>query len=1124
MSSASSSSSSSSSYSSRGNHKEKKKKTSTMSPTSTTTSSESKLRKRSAKELAGKAAEEERQQIKDAEGNTQWDAHNALTISSSSTTSSWSNKEPKKKTVVNRRLNAPMLSWLHQSKEELLRQFTQSTFTSSNSHNNDAEDNEDSKQHTPPNIRQPASTTKHLLSPISSQLNWEEEQENEQARRDHVPSSPLSLAPFVPPSITRAPASFATMRNLIQEETGERRIKPVSASELLAGRRYSMGRVGQEPRRARSNTGSPTRPRKTTGTVGDEEEKESHAGGKQMHDDVFLHPAPSPLKRYKSVPFLNSWDFSPEQIYRTKERAYTLSSEVTRSSSSSLSSSSSSNTTAAAKASPKEKDQETDTTEESGGEESASETDLAQAELKLHNEVTKRFITMRQRRPAKQPGEGGRDARGRRARGKEDDSNALKTEDEQQGRSKETKTADVEREKDEAKEQEEQEEEEEEEEEESLTALLCPKESNSELMYRILGNGTKVITCGTVEALVLALANVDVQDKEYVDVFLATHKYFIDSLSFIKKLRHRFVQLTRRSQDASISAETKQAILYIQLRILNIVKKWLESYYEDFQNSAALMEALDGFQEDLEGSPESLKWVGHLKIARARAGNVRSRGVTLKGAPASLVPMRVNGGFLDFHPLEVARQLTIIDFEIFRSIKRDEYFRKAWSKNDQALAPNVIRWIDRFNQVCYWVATEIIMTPNPKQRSTVLQRFIEVAEHCLALNNFNGLMEIYTALNMSCIQRLKGAWKGVPQKAAQRLAHVELLMNPQQNYRNYRSEIATRVPPILPFQGINLTDLTFIEEIPDRTEEPSGWVNFDKMNLLGKVLISMGTYAAVGYRLRRVDPIHDYLRRPPLVLNEKELFLGSRNCEPSLESPACKPSAASAEVESAARPRHAATPSQSHPQQQQQKNNSNHQHNGHFYKANIHKNNRQELPLELAEVLQKKKAGGAGTTTTSTATAGQKETAPITISPASSPLVNSSIKVVHNHNNKSKTQQKEQHKSNKQINSLHHLALSTDSTDSEHDDGNNKETKKKRRRSSLFRRRPKADDVIQPPLLIDSPPDTEEDLHAFMAREALGVNAVGGTLRAKRASKKRDKRRLSLQVPANNSGSTPEGN
>ncbi|KAL6078720.1 Son of sevenless 1 [Balamuthia mandrillaris] len=1013
--------------------------------------------------------------------------------------------------VVNRRLNAPMLSWLHQSKEELLRQFKQSTFTSSN---NNAEDIEDGKQYKSPNIQQPVSTTKQQLSPTSSQLNWELEQENEQARREHVPSSPLSLAPFVPPSITRAPASFATMRNLIQEETGgeERRIKPVSASELLAGRRYSMGRVGQEPRRARSNTGSPTRPRKTIDTVGNEEEKESHAGGKQMRDDVFLDIAPSPLKRYKSVPFLNSWDFSPEQIYRTKERAYTLSSEVTRSSSS-LSSSSSSNATAAAKATPKEKDQETDTTEESGGEESASETDLAQAELKLHNEVTQRFITMRQRRPAKQPGEGGRAARGRRARGKED-SNAPKAEDEQQGRSKETKTGDVERENDEAKEQEEQEEEEEEE-EESLTALLCPKESNSELMYRILGNGTKVITCGTVEALVLALANVDVQDKEYVDVFLATHKYFIDSLSFIKKLRHRFVQLTRKSQAASISAETKQAILYIQLRILNIVKKWLESYYEDFQNSTALMEALDGFQEDLEGSPESLKWVGHLKIARARAGNVRSRGATLKGAPASLVPMRVNGGFLDFHPLEVARQLTIIDFEIFRSIKRDEYFRKAWSKNDYGLAPNVIRWIDRFNQVCYWVATEIIMTPNPKQRSTVLQRFIEVAEHCLALNNFNGLMEIYTALNMSCIQRLKGAWKGVPQKAAQRLAHMEQLMNPQQNYRNYRSEIATRVPPILPFQGINLTDLTFIEEIPDRTEDPSGWVNFDKMNLLGKVLISMNTCAAVGYQLRRVDPIQDYLRRPPLVLNEKELFLGSRNCEPSLESPACKSSASSAEHESSARPRHTATPSQS-----QQKNNSNQQNNGHFHKANIHKNSRQELPLELAEVLQKKKAGGAGTTTTSTATVGQTETPPITISPASSPLVNSSIKVVHNHNNKSKTQQKEQHKSNKQNNSLHYLALSTDSTDSEHDDGNNKETKKKRRRSSLFRRRPKADDVIQPPLLIDSPPDTEEDLHAFMAREAIGVNAVGGTLRAKRASKKRDKRRLSLQVPANNS----EGN
>ncbi len=31
-------------------------------------------------------------------------------------------------------------------------------------------------------------------------------------------------------------------------------------------------------------------------------------------------------------------------------------------------------------------------------------------------------------------------------------------------------------------------------------------------------------------------------------------------------------------------------------------------------------------------------------------------------------------------------------------------------------------------QVSFWVATEIIMTPNPKQRSLVIARFIEVAE------------------------------------------------------------------------------------------------------------------------------------------------------------------------------------------------------------------------------------------------------------------------------------------------------------------------------------------------------------------------------------------------------------
>jgi hypothetical protein len=84
------------------------------------------------------------------------------------------------------------------------------------------------------------------------------------------------------------------------------------------------------------------------------------------------------------------------------------------------------------------------------------------------------------------------------------------------------------------------------------------------------------------------------------------------------------------------------------------------------------------------------------------------------------------------------------------------------------------RWLT-FNfaaQTCYWVATEIVLTPNQKQRSVVIERFIDLAAQCLKLANFNAVMAIHLALNLAAVSRLKASWKGVSAKHLQRLNEI----------------------------------------------------------------------------------------------------------------------------------------------------------------------------------------------------------------------------------------------------------------------------------------------------------------------------------------------------------------
>jgi hypothetical protein len=97
-------------------------------------------------------------------------------------------------------------------------------------------------------------------------------------------------------------------------------------------------------------------------------------------------------------------------------------------------------------------------------------------------------------------------------------------------------------------------------------------------------------------------------------------------------------------------------------------------------------------------------------------------------SPTSLKPkvMRSDRSFLDFHPLEIARQLSMIEYDMLKAVPLTEYRNKRFATPEKS--PNLAIVVDRFNKVCSWVAEEILSTANIKKRIVVLGRFIEVAD------------------------------------------------------------------------------------------------------------------------------------------------------------------------------------------------------------------------------------------------------------------------------------------------------------------------------------------------------------------------------------------------------------
>jgi RasGEF domain len=88
---------------------------------------------------------------------------------------------------------------------------------------------------------------------------------------------------------------------------------------------------------------------------------------------------------------------------------------------------------------------------------------------------------------------------------------------------------------------------------------------------------------------------------------------------------------------------------------------------------------------------------------------------------------------VDIHPLEVARQLTLLEHDMFVRITPRELLHKQWAASEaDQLSAFVVALIERFNTVSFWVATELMSAPVAKGRPTSTSR-LSSALLCLML-------------------------------------------------------------------------------------------------------------------------------------------------------------------------------------------------------------------------------------------------------------------------------------------------------------------------------------------------------------------------------------------------------
>ncbi|XP_071130706.1 rap guanine nucleotide exchange factor 6-like isoform X16 [Mytilus edulis] len=215
---------------------------------------------------------------------------------------------------------------------------------------------------------------------------------------------------------------------------------------------------------------------------------------------------------------------------------------------------------------------------------------------------------------------------------------------------------------------------------------------------------------------------------------------------------------------------------------------------------------------------------------------------------------------LQLNTTEVASQLTLEDFKVFKDIEPTEYIDDLFKLNARYGTPSLNKFSELVNREMFWVISEVCGELNLVKRMKLIKHFIKMARHCKDCKNFNSMFAIISGLSHNCVDRLRNTWEKVPNKYAKTYNDLRDLMDPSRNMSKYRNLMNHEnvQPPMLPFFPIAKKDLTFIHLGNDSYVD--GLVNFEKFRLIARETRHICNMASAKYDVSTMflgTPSHD---------------------------------------------------------------------------------------------------------------------------------------------------------------------------------------------------------------------------------------------------------------------------
>lgn len=257
---------------------------------------------------------------------------------------------------------------------------------------------------------------------------------------------------------------------------------------------------------------------------------------------------------------------------------------------------------------------------------------------------------------------------------------------------------------------------------------------------------------------------------------------------------------------------------------------------------------------------------------------------TLSLPSGALTVANIQNGAVD--PIELARQLTLLDQDLFSQITLESCLQGPFLPNE---APSCFQvYIDWTKRITDWVTFSVLTSDSLRSRVKVFICFLECSNHLRSMRNYNSLIAIAQGLTNPNVSRLKNTTGAFHAKLSSIYQTISQLANPERNYEQLRDAQEKASKPTIPSLVTLTADLVtahaqpFLVQDAATQQENLGrtLLNYSSLRRVAAVMETIDSAQELAYPFAEVSSIKNMLDRIEVTATTDELELASFYLEP----------------------------------------------------------------------------------------------------------------------------------------------------------------------------------------------------------------------------------------------------